>query len=242
MTKSEIINNYINLFAKFFDITADNYKTLKYLNLKGERDLDRILDCKFLLQDTQLAKENIKKFGLCGRVVDYDDGELYLRVYGFFNACYIQKEVIETLDNLLGLVFDKKINNENIFKFRAYFASHGSNIKDSKEKIRKSFLLSRPDLRKNIISGYSSNDLQNIHFIKKEKVENLMSLWDDLLEKELQKILKKIIIDKNIELLDKSLISLKRDLQKFIKLSKNKNIINIIEISKEQTLTIKTIL
>lgn len=94
MLKVEIIDGYIKLIRSIFSecsINSEDFDTeiKEYLKLNNAHDYSAIIDSMYLLEDTQLAKQSIRKFGLSGRVKDVDDGDLYLRTYGILNACYM---------------------------------------------------------------------------------------------------------------------------------------------------------
>jgi hypothetical protein len=66
--------------------------------LKFENESDWITICSLLdvIGDTELAKDNFRKFKIEGPTKIEDFGERYLRLYGILNAVYLQHSAVES--------------------------------------------------------------------------------------------------------------------------------------------------
>lgn len=91
------------------------------------------MNCVYIFDDTELAKNSFIKFMLQGPCRHEDLGERYLRLYGFLNLVYMQKNAIENFIEIFKIPNLKKIkkdlNNLDLILLRNKIASHPSNYK-----------------------------------------------------------------------------------------------------------------
>lgn len=92
--------NTIDLFVAFLRKLVDssrghwddcNKQILLVFGIDDHNKLNFIIDSLYLIEDTQLAKLNFREFGASGPTKYKNFGEVYLRIYGIYNACYLQK-------------------------------------------------------------------------------------------------------------------------------------------------------
>lgn len=129
---SKLIDKHIKLTRRLFCSFVKNYNGDKfnkeiseYLELDKITDYNFIIDCYYLFEDTQLAKEDFDQYGTEGPTKKPSFGEIYLRTYGILNACYMQKEALTKCMSIMGLqVSPENINTISIFDYRKIFASH----------------------------------------------------------------------------------------------------------------------
>ncbi len=113
---TNIIDLYIKLsrkvISKCFEAFVDfNNDIVEFLGVSDIDSYHFIIDSYYLLEDTQLAKQNFTEFGTTGPTKYENLGEVYLRVYGVLNACYLQQQsIVEMCDklNIDGLVKSRK--------------------------------------------------------------------------------------------------------------------------------------
>lgn len=137
----------------------------------------RVIDCNFIIDDTQVAKSHIYKHGIGGVLKDPDVGDLYLRLYGCLNAVYMQYEVLKELSYIIGYKYpDAKLNAiPKIIEFRNAIAAHSSSKRIKGE--RRSFFLSRQDLRTDDIHSISYNTgHQPVTY--NANIKDLLKEWD----------------------------------------------------------------
>jgi hypothetical protein len=165
-----MIDTLISFLRKIFDSSRDhweNYEEQVYRVCGFKEDSEKkwhfIIDSLYLLEDTSLAKSNFKEFGLLGPTKYKNKGEQYLRLYGIYNACYLEKQAIYKLLEMLQISY-KKVDEFEIFQFRKYFASHTVNV--GKKQTEHSYILCRQSLEENVASGYSSNAESQIKSLK----------------------------------------------------------------------------
>jgi len=205
------MNYYISLLRKIIDSSQpywtdwnNEVKVICNINEKEDK-IGFILDALYLLEDTQLAKENYNRFDLTGPTKYKDFGEMYLRMYGIYNACYLQKQAIFTLlEIILTDILDQvknDINKFEIFEYRKIFAAHTSNVGYKKNK--HSYILSRHDLEHNRIMGYTSNKTDDVEF-KDGFLSSQIETWDCEAIKLLSKINEEIISKYNKYFIDSS--------------------------------------
>ena len=160
-----IISNYINIqkeilsdFSKRWN--AENCKTTfrddvkKFYGFEKRFGWNIILNSYYVIDDTELAKDSFKKFGLQGPSRHLDIGERYLRLYGLLNSIYQQKLAIDNLMEIFKLSnvkeLSKKLNQCDIIILRNKIGSHSTNYMLTKEDSEHKFdvyEISRPDLQ-----------------------------------------------------------------------------------------------
>ncbi len=197
---NETINHYISLLRKIIDSsqaywTDWNNEVKIICNIDEKEDkIGFVLDALYLLEDTQLAKENYYKFGLSGPTKYNEFGEMYLRMYGIYNACYLQRQAIYTLLEIIlpdeYTHISKEINRMEVFEYRKIFASHTVNVGHGNKK--HSYILSRHDLESDRIMGYTSNKNTENEF-KDGTLSSQIETWDCEVIKQLSTISEKTI-------------------------------------------------
>lgn len=197
---NESLNHYVSLLRKIIDSSQhywmDWENEVKIICNVDEKEnkIGFILDALYLLEDSQLAKENYYKFGLTGPTKYNESGEMYLRMYGIYNACYLQKQAIYTLIQIIIPDEYTPISNEidkmEVFEYRKIFASHTTNVGHGNNK--HSYILSRHDLKSDRVMGYSSNKNEQIEF-KDGILSSQIEKWDCEAVRLLNRICEKII-------------------------------------------------
>ena len=185
LNNSQIIDHFIRLLRKIADSSQSYWSNWEIevreifnIDVKTSK-ISFILDALYLLEDTQLAKDNFSRFNLSGPTKYKDIGEVFLRLYGIYNACYLQKQAILTLFEIVipkeysNVV--KLINKLELFEYRKIFASHTSNV--GHKKAKHSYILGRDGLDIGHIEGYSTNKGKEIDF-KKGILSSQIEEWD----------------------------------------------------------------
>ena len=189
-----VIDLYVEFLRKIISVIAENsddFDTdmLNFLGVSNEQNYTFIIDSLYLLEDTQLAKRNFNEFGVSGPTKYQNFGEIYLRIYGLLNACYLQQQAISTIRENLALPLNeeerKEIKECPIFDLRNTFAAHTVNRGYGKKK--KSFILDRHGLVEGKIRGYSSNT-ESGYESKNAKISEEVQRWDLLLVKYLKEV------------------------------------------------------
>lgn len=198
MNNINLIDLRIEIMREILSICSINIsddfdsQIVSILELENIRDYGFVIDSLYLLEDTQLAKDDFYNHGInVHESRDAKFGEAYLRMYGIFNACYLQLQALIALSTKLKIPFPKSEANElPIFRFRTYYASHTVNTGYSSD--RRSYILDRHALLNGSVEGYSSNTNGEDHFVKADIIE-LLQEWDQLLAKSLNSITSKFI-------------------------------------------------
>lgn len=145
-----------------------------------------IIDSLYLIEDVQLSKQNFSRFGLEGPTKYGDQGEQYLRLYGIYNACYLEKQAIFKIMKLLKLPVDERsIDRLDLFQFRKWFASHTVTVGRKTEE--HSYILDRYSLSTGTIEGYSSNTNSG-HKAVKGNISKQIDEWNLILDMKLFEI------------------------------------------------------
>jgi hypothetical protein len=162
-----------------------NSQIISILELDNIRDYGFVIDSLYLLEDTQLAKDDFYNHGInIHESRNEKFGEAYLRMYGIFNACYLQLQALIALSSKLKIPFSKSEADElPIFLFRTYYASH--TVRTGYSSDRRSYILDRHALLNGSVEGYSSNTNGEDHFVKADILE-LLYEWDHFLAKNLK--------------------------------------------------------
>jgi len=200
MTDHETIDLYIQLVRKTLSACAEilenfNEGIVQFLNIKQNSDYGFIIDSFYLLEDTQSAKENFRSFGVSGATKYENVGEIYLRVYGLLNACYLQQQAVIMIHEKLELSLNvKELKAFPIFNLRNTFAAHTVNRGEGKNK--RSYILDRDALRRGRLNGYSTNSQSGDDFIE-EDISTHLDSWDSLLKSKLEIISETILQNRN---------------------------------------------
>lgn len=144
-------------------------KKLKFENL---HDSDLFRACIDLLEDSQNAIEEFYENGLFTK--SKSTGEMYLRLYGVLNACYLQMNSIFDLIRIFKIRNEKEIKskfkNLKLIEIRNKLGSHTTNYKVSDKEID-FFRLSQSTLSEwgNCIRIVSSKDSEEIDLLENIK-------------------------------------------------------------------------
>ena len=198
MNNIELINVRIEIMREILSLCSFNLiddfdaEIVALFELSDIRDYGFVIDSLYLLEDTQLAKSDFYTHGInLHESKSAKFGEAYLRMYGIFNACYLQLQALIALTRSLGIDFSKnKANELPVFLFRTYYASHTVNTGYSAH--RRSYILDRHALLDGSVEGYSSNTGGDTHFVKSDIIDLLIE-WDAFLAETLEVITKKFI-------------------------------------------------
>lgn len=195
MTQNDnVIDLYVKLLRKTIGLIAkdsDDFDTdiLQFLGVSRGQSYTFIIDSLYLLEDTQLAKHNFNEFGVSGPTKYQNFGEVYLRIYGLLNACYLQQQAIIEIKKNLSLPLNnkelKEIKECPIFDLRNTFAAHTVNRGYGEKK--KSYILDRHGLLGGNLKGYSSNS-ESGYDSKNAKISEEIQKWDFLLTKHLKDV------------------------------------------------------
>ena len=130
------------------------------LGLQLEDDWGFLCTSMDLIEDSNLAIENFAKFQLEGPTKYNDEGEKYLRLYGFLNAVHIQQNALVTLFALLKVPgkgeLIEKVQKLKIRNLRHKLAAHQDSFLNKVSNEKQAFYLSRIDLYGTNI-GYGNN-------------------------------------------------------------------------------------
>lgn len=213
MSTNEIIDNYVLIARKVINSCCETFQKfdnqiVTFLSLQNIDSYNSLIDSLYLLEDAQLAKDNYYKYDITGPTKNIDFGEIYLRLYGILNACYLQKQALINCCNLFNVNIDKlNMDALPIFEFRKIFAAHTTNIGYKEKKY--SYILDRHSLKEGMIKGYTSNSPNGIIF-KEANLGLLVSEWDNTLLAQLENVITYILSCKSTILgLDNYLAQLK---------------------------------
>lgn len=185
-----LISVLIQFLRKAFDASGeqwDNYEgqIFRVCQFPSEawKRWNFIIDSLYLLEDVQLAKANFGRFNLSGPTKYNDIGEQYLRLYGIYNACYLEKQAAFKIEKVLGLQINSgTINRLQIFEFRKCFGSHTVNV--GHDELEHSYILDRSSLSNGTIEGYSSNAKCGHHSMRGD-IAAQIDEWNRVLEEQL---------------------------------------------------------
>jgi len=141
--------------------------TNKYFCFDNEFGWNILMNAFYVFEDTELAKENFREFGVNGPIKSSDIGEKYLRLYGILNSLYqqclasINLIKLFKLDNSKELI--KTLKKSNCIELRNKIASHPSNyIDDFMTKKVNLYEISRHNLEQGKIRLLKNqNDFEN---------------------------------------------------------------------------------
>ena len=163
-------------------------KRLKFENLY---DFDLFRACIDQMEDAQYAINEFKENGLA--VNGNRHGEMYLRLYGVLNACYLQVGVITDLLRLFNFQNQKEIrlelNELDAIKLRNKIASHTTNYID-KDNNFSYFKVSQSSLDKNanrilIVRSNEEADYINLFDFVIEFTKTIELYLEQIVDKEL---------------------------------------------------------
>lgn len=159
---------------------------VRVLGLTSIADYSFIIDCFYLFEDTELAKDHVRSNGLGTTADQRDLGLVYLKFYGLMNACYLQQQAVIVCNRKLALATDlSRVNASPLIQFRNDFAAHSPNR--GRGQTEHSFILDRFGLLEGRIAGYSSNAPAGFSS-KDSRLLNLLSEWDETFLEALQPV------------------------------------------------------
>lgn len=148
-----------------------------------------------LINDTELAKQSFKEFGLQGPSRHKDTGERYLRLYGVLNAAYQQLQAIKNLLEIYKISTKKEIISEldqsKLIQLRNKIGAHSANFKrikqDSERKIDV-FEISESNLKREEVK-ITRNQMQDEYF----ELNHLINIFDKMIENALSLMIAKVL-------------------------------------------------
>ena len=164
-------------------------KKLKFQNLY---DFDLYRACIDQMEDAQYAINEFIENGLY--VKENRQGEMYLRLYGVLNACYLQVGVMTDLVRLFNFQNQKEIREElkklNAIELRNKIASHSTSYLDENKnfsyyKVAQSSLDKKAD--RILIVGKNENEANYINLYKyvTEFTKTIELYLEQIIDKEL---------------------------------------------------------
>lgn len=184
----KLVQQLLNRYAEKSDSFESD--TVTALHLSCVSDYSSIIDCFYLLEDTELAKDYIRRNGLGSFEDQKDFGLVYLKFYGLMNACYIQQQAIIVCTEKLQLAIDlTNIKSSQIIQYRNDFAAHSPNR--GRGGATHSYILDRFGLLEGRVAGYTANSPSGLVF-RDVTLANLLSEWDAALQPALNSICTRI--------------------------------------------------
>lgn len=192
----EILLGFLQYTEVKEELTQENYNKLlcKKMKFQNPYDLKQFRSCIDLLEDTQDAINEVQESGLTTKF--NSNGEMYLRLYGVLNACWLQTEAIIDLARLFNLKTQDEIKNKlksfKIIEIRNKIASHSTNyIMRNKEKNENDFFrLTQSSINKwgnklHIVSSKSVSEEINLIDIMKDFTHQIERILNEIVQKEL---------------------------------------------------------
>ena len=147
----------------------------------------------YVFEDTELAKNDFKEFGIQGPSRHNNTGEKYLRVYGVLNGIYQQSLAIQNLIELFKLdnksLIIQNIKSLECIELRNKIAAHPSNYAtDSQDRKFDVYEISRPDLNREKITL-----LKNQEDFERYELNDLIVDFNSFIQELLSQILAKFI-------------------------------------------------
>ena len=156
----ELIREIVNKYASKESTKPFLESITKYLKFSNPKDWNSLCSLLDLFEDTELAKENFRKFGISGPTKYDDAGEKYLRLYGILNTIYLQQSAIV---EFLVLVkhneinsYKKKLKELKLIELRNIAGSHTVNFLE--QGVKNSYHIQRSSLDGNSIRTLDSNN------------------------------------------------------------------------------------
>ncbi|MFD2564321.1 hypothetical protein [Aquimarina rubra] len=183
------ILRYANI--KFYSNNEEHIKQLtKKLKFQNLYDYELYRACIDQMEDAQSAIKDFKKNGLYTN--EYRQGEMYLRLYGVLNACYLQIGVMTDLLRLFNFQNQKEIRKKlkklNAIELRNKIASHSTRYLD-RNKNFDYFRIAQSSLNKEatsiIIVGKNEAERINLNEYLDEFTNTIEQYLEQIVEKEL---------------------------------------------------------
>lgn len=150
----------------------------KCLRLNKVEDWNYILASEDILEDSNAAISSFLKFGTSGPT-KYDDlGEKYLRLYGVFNAAYLQQQAVFNIYKFFQCqnvkAVKKEFNTLQIIELRHKLAAHSANYDDRDSGLVHTFVPIQIELEdfKCSYSNYNNDEYHSVD-LKKAITEHL---------------------------------------------------------------------
>lgn len=183
---THILSEYQHSFNDL--ITSKNLKSSKgvkdAIRLNNDKEWSFMCTALDILNDTTLAIDNFLEYGLEGHSDGKDPDEMYLRLYGILNACYLQQFAIYNLYKICSLQnIDKtlkELNNLKIYELRNKLGAHSNDYKNKEGEIE-CYVINRGSL-KGYLFEYSNNYNSTTEWVdlKECLVEHLLLIIDNL--------------------------------------------------------------
>lgn len=166
-------------------------KLTKKMKFQHPSDLKLLRSCIDLLEDTQSAINEVFNHGLSTQ--NESLGEKYLRLYGVFNAYYLQMGAILDLARLFNLrnqdEIKRIIKSDKLIELRNKLASHTTNYDDQITNQKDFFRITQTSIKKwgSEISVVGKSGSEKINLIKlmNELSAKFETILDDIVRKEL---------------------------------------------------------
>lgn len=179
------IRREISKISEAFNSTTDDL--VEFLSVRDKESYNSVIDSFYLLEDTELAKQEFKKIDF----VQESSGRLYLFFYGVLNSCYMQQQAILVVSQKLGITQNvSDIKKSEVVSYRNDFAAHSPNRSIGTSEY--SFILDRYAMNEGKVKGYTANHSDGIVF-READVLSLIKDWDCLLEKQLELVATRIL-------------------------------------------------
>ncbi|MCG7280848.1 hypothetical protein MHJ94_05995 [Chryseobacterium taklimakanense] len=157
------------------------------LKFQNQTDFKLYEACIDLVEDTELAINEVRKEGLITKADHY--GEMYLRLYGVLNAFYQQMNAIIDLMRLFNFTNQRELTNQlkslKIIELRNKLASHTTNysIPNMKKEID-FFRLAQSTISKKgnslLIVGKEKSETVDINPMMEEFTRNILKILDQI--------------------------------------------------------------
>lgn len=158
--KESIIARQIGILQTILNNIAEEDKngsedfveyTNKYFGFENELGWNILINAFYVIEDTELSKQDFREFGLQGPCRHNNTGEKYLRLYGILNSFYQQFLALRNLIELFKLEpkdkYIKQLQESDCINLRNKIAAHSTNYSsDRYSKKFDVFEISRPDL------------------------------------------------------------------------------------------------
>ena len=196
LSKVEIYCEILNGILRYTNIknysNEEEYKKqlTKKLKFGNLHDLELYKTCIDQMEDAQSAINDFNKYGLY--INEYRQGEMYLRLYGVLNACYLQIGVLTDLVRLFNFQNQKEIRDElkklNAIELRNKIASHSTSYLDRNNNLDY-YRTAQSSLSKNatniIIVGKNEAERVDLNECLAEFTNTIEKYLEEIIEKEL---------------------------------------------------------
>ena len=198
LTKVEIYCEILLAILRYTEVKSyssdDEYIKIltKKLKFQNSHDFDLYRACIDQTEDAQYAINDFNKNGLSTKSGEI--GEMYLRLYGVLNSCYLQSSCIIDFVRLFNFTNQKEVKADlkslKIIEIRNKIASHSTNYQDS-DKNFSYFKLVQSSLSKSgknisiVGKNYVDNESFDISELLLDFTKKIEFYLDKIIEKEL---------------------------------------------------------